>query len=141
MRGWVHHVDFTVSDLERSGPFYNAVLSFLGYHQSDKGDTWIDWDMGAQHCAPSVAIRLARHDRSHDRYSCGLHHLAWVADSRADVNRLHNLLVEIGATVLDPPSDYPEYRAGYYALFFADPDGLKLEFVHTPGLDEREQEI
>jgi hypothetical protein len=49
MRGWVRHVDFTVSDLERSGPFYNAVLSFLGYHQSDKGDTWIDWDVGAQH--------------------------------------------------------------------------------------------
>jgi predicted lactoylglutathione lyase len=61
-----------------------------------------------------------------------LHHLAWVADSRADVDRLHKLLVEIGATVLDPPTDYPHYREGYYAVFFADPDGLKLEFVHTP---------
>ena len=31
MRGWVHHIDLTVSDLGRSGPFYDAVLGFLGY--------------------------------------------------------------------------------------------------------------
>jgi glyoxylase I family protein len=132
MRGWVHHVDLTMSDIERSAPFYEAVLGFLGYRRGQRGESWIDWDMAAPHCASSVAIRQARSGRRHDRYACGLHHLAWVADSRADVDRLHELLVEIGATVLDPPAVYPQYRAGYYALFFADPDGLKLEFVHTP---------
>ncbi|SEO53738.1 Glyoxalase/Bleomycin resistance protein/Dioxygenase superfamily protein [Rhodospirillales bacterium URHD0017] len=88
--------------------------------------------MGAPHCASSLAIRLATSDRAHDRYSCGLHHLAWVAQSRADVDRLHERLVAIGVTVLDAPADYPQYRDGCYALFFADPDGLKLQFVHTP---------
>jgi glyoxylase I family protein len=68
MRGWVHHIDLTVSDLGPSGPFYDAVLSFLGYCQSRKGETWIDWDMGAQHCPSSVGIRVARDDRSHNRY-------------------------------------------------------------------------
>lgn len=132
MRGWVHHIDLTVSDLGRSGPFYEAVLGFLGYRQGRKAETWIDWDMDVPHCAPSVAIRLARTDRRHDRYSCGLHHLAWVADSRDDVEHLHKLLIRIGATILDPPADYHQYREGYYAVFFADPDGLKLEFVYTP---------
>jgi glyoxylase I family protein len=132
MRGWVHHIDLTVSDLGRSAPFYEAVLGFLGYRQGHRGETWIDWDMSAPHCASSIAIRLAKNRRKHDRYACGLHHLAWVAASRADVDRLHQLLVGIGATILDPPADYPQYRDGYYALFFADPDGLKLEFVHTP---------
>ena len=132
MRGWVHHIDLTVSDLDRCGRFYDAVLGFLGYRQGRRGETWIDWDMGAPHCASSIAIRLAKTDRQHDRYSRGLHHLAWVADSRDDVDRLHELLIAIGATMLDPPADYPQYRDGYYALFFADPDGLKLEFVHTP---------
>ena len=37
MRGWVHHIDLTVSDPGRSGPFYDAVLSFLGYCQGRKG--------------------------------------------------------------------------------------------------------
>jgi hypothetical protein len=41
MRGWVHHIDLTVSDLARSGPFYDAVLSFLGYRQGHKGETWL----------------------------------------------------------------------------------------------------
>jgi hypothetical protein len=57
------------------------------------------------HCTASVAIRLARSDRRHDRYSCGLHHLARVADSPEDVDRLYELLVGIGATILDPPGD------------------------------------
>ena len=35
-------------------------------------------------------------------------------------------------STLDPPAEYPLYAPGYYAVFFADPDGLKLEFVHMP---------
>ena len=74
---------------------------------------------GRTHHRPGVALpgRLAREKRSHNRYSCGLDHLAWVADSRADVDRMHQLLLEIGAIVLDPPTDYPHYREGYYAVF------------------------
>jgi glyoxylase I family protein len=45
---------------------------------------------------------------------------------------LHRLLIEIGAKVLDPPADYPASGNGYYAVFFADRDGIKLEFVYLP---------
>ena len=31
------------------------------------------------------------------------------------------------------PSEY-SYIPGYYAVFFYDPDGIKLEIVHVPGL-------
>ena len=55
--------------------------------------------------------------------------MAFYAQTRSDVDRLHQVLVDIGAVVLDPPAEYPQYGSGYYALFFADPDGLKLEFV------------
>ena len=37
--------------------------------------------------------------------------------------------MQFGAEVLDPPGEY--YGAEYYAVFFADPDGLKVEVVHT----------
>lgn len=66
------------------------------------------------------------------RYTPGLHHLAWNAESRADVDALHALLLRIGADVLDPPAEYSHYGEGYYAVFFADPDGLKLEYVFKP---------
>ena len=52
--------------------------------------------------------------------------------SRADVDRLYDFLLGLGASVLDPPADYPAYGDGYYAVFFSDPDGLKLEFVYEP---------
>ena len=38
-----------------------------------------------------------------------------------------------GVTILDAPAAYSQYGAGYYAVFFADPDGLKLEYVHYTG--------
>jgi glyoxylase I family protein len=131
MRGQMHHVDLTVSDLARSGVFYDAVLGSLGYRRSRTAADGIDWDLAAGQDTCSIGIKPARNDRPHDRYSIGLHHFAWRAENRADVDALHSLLQKVGATILDAPAEYPHYGAGYYAVFFADPDGLKLEFVHT----------
>jgi hypothetical protein len=41
-------------------------------------------------------------------------------------------LIDIDTRVLDPPAEY-RYCPGYYAVFFADPDGIKLEYCHTSG--------
>ncbi|GAO78873.1 VOC family protein [Sphingopyxis sp. C-1] len=131
MRGLVHHIDLTVTDKSRSRVFYGAVLGFLGYRRSADYDHGSDWDHAGEPFH-SIGIIEARGDganRTHDRYSPGLHHLAWTADSRDDVDALHDLLRSIGAEILDPPADYPRYGPTYYAVFFADPDGLKLEFV------------
>jgi catechol 2,3-dioxygenase-like lactoylglutathione lyase family enzyme len=59
-----------------------------------------------------------------------LHHLAFRASSRADVDRLHEELKAIGATIVSAPREYPEYvPAEYYALFFKDLEGIKYEIV------------
>ena len=136
MRGAIHHLDLTVLDPERSRPFYEAVLGFMGYRIGDSDARGYDFDLeGPGGVIGSIGIVRAEGEgrgAAHDRHAPGLHHLALNADSRYDVDRLHDLLRDIGATILDPPSPYPEYGAGYYALFFDDPDGLKLEFVHFP---------
>ena len=132
MRGSIHHLDVTVRDLAISAPFYEAVLGFLGYRRVRDEPSGIDWDLPPPHGPCSIGIKPARTTQAHDRYSAGLHHFAWHAASRSDVDRLHALLIAIQATILDAPAEYPDYGDGYYAVFFADPDGLKLEFVHLP---------
>lgn len=130
-RGPVHHIDLTVGDKERSRSFYDAVLGFLGYRRSADYDHGNDWDREGKpfHSIGIVEARGEGAKRTHDRTSPGLHHLAWTAGSREDVDRLHDLLRSINATILDAPADYPRYGPTYYAVFFADPDGLKLEYV------------
>jgi glyoxylase I family protein len=125
--GEINHVDLTVSSLERSLPFYTAILQFLGYHKlgSDsvfkKGGT----EVALEQAKPERALKV------HDRYAPGLHHLAFTAESRDEVDRLYELIKEMDARILDPPAVY--YQPDYYAVFFADPDGIKLELCHRPG--------
>jgi catechol 2,3-dioxygenase-like lactoylglutathione lyase family enzyme len=133
MRGMIDHLDLTVRDPAKSRSFYEVVLGYMGYTRLRQHESGFDFDIPAEdgwRC--SVGLRKALgggEKRAHDRYSPGLHHVAFYAQTRSDVDRLHQVLVDIGAVVLDPPAEYPQYGSGYYALFFADPDGLKLEFV------------
>ena len=63
-----------------------------------------------------------------------LHHLAFAVDSRQEVDRFYNevLLKLDGVEIEEPPVECPEYGPGYYATFFYDPDGIKLEVAYTP---------
>ena len=80
----------------------------------------------------SVTLRPAKTATlGHDRGQPGLNHLAFTAAHRPDVDRLYGLLKEIGAQILDPPAEYA-YFPGYYAVYFSDPDGVKIEFVYCP---------
>lgn len=133
MRGSIHHLDLTVRDPQASRDFYAKVLGFLGYALSAEGERGFDFDLRTPAGFCSIGIVRARDGASdHDRYSPGLHHVAWMAESREDVDALYAVLLEMGADILDPPAEYPRYASPYYAVFFADPDGLKLEFVYSP---------
>jgi catechol 2,3-dioxygenase-like lactoylglutathione lyase family enzyme len=130
-RGFVHHIDITVADLARSTAFYARVLPLLGFERiadCSEGPLWRGelFEFGLH------AARGPNKSRSHDRYSPGLHHLAFGAQQRADVDRVHGALKAQGIEILDAPAEYPEYSAGYYAVFFRDPDGMKLEYAFTP---------
>ena len=131
----INHVDLTVSDLARSRAFYRPVMRYLGYEVSSDAPQEIVFTQADKASVTSIALQPARgsgRGKSHDRYAPGLHHLAFDAESRADVDGLHALLRELGVEILDPPAVY--YQPDYYAVFFTDPDGIKLELAHTPSL-------
>jgi catechol 2,3-dioxygenase-like lactoylglutathione lyase family enzyme len=130
----VHHVDLVVSSIERSLPFYRDLLAPLGYHgvsevEGERGETiWYLFGPGT-----SLGLREAQSERSepYDRYRVGLHHLALEAASRGAVDERAEWLRARGTEIESGPQEY-WYMPGYYAVFFYDPDGLKLEVVHVP---------
>jgi glyoxylase I family protein len=131
----VHHVDLVVSSIARSLPFYRDLLGPLGWHglsevEGERGETiWYLWGPGT-----SVGLRAAQSETAggFDRYRVGVHHVAFEAYSRALVDERANWLRDMGAELESEPQEYT-YTPGYYAVFFYDPDGLKLEIVHIPG--------
>ena len=140
LRGSLSHLDFTVSDLPASVRFYATLLPRLGYQRLDEfgggAPCWGQRDGDGGYFSIALVEARSGGPTSHDRYTPGLHHAAFHVDSRTEVDEFHQFLIGIGATVLDPPAEY-DYTPGYYAVFFADPDGLKLEVVFEPRLRGR----
>lgn len=137
-RGEINHLALTVTNLDQSSKFYDKVLGLAGYTRQNVPEATqqlmktplLAWTSvnGAITMRPSKVENLRK---PHDRNAPGLNHLALAAESRAEVDRMHELLKESGAHILDPPAEYP-YFSGYYAIYFCDPDGIKLEFAFVP---------
>jgi glyoxylase I family protein len=132
----MQHVDLVVASIERSLPFYRELLAPLGFHrigevEGERGET-IWYLSGA---ASAIGLREAQtpSEGPYDRYRVGLHHLAFEAQSRGAVNERAGWLRAQGAEIESGPEEFA-YLPGYYAVFFYDPDGMKLEIVHIPGL-------
>jgi len=131
----IHHVDLVVSSIERSLPFYRDLLGPLGWHgvtevQGERDETiWYLWGRGS-----SLGVRQALSPRAapFDRYEIGVHHVAFEASSRAAVDERAAWVSAQGGEIESGPEEY-WYSPGYYAVFFYDPDGMKLEIVHIPG--------
>jgi glyoxylase I family protein len=135
----IDHLDLVVSDLDRSLAFYTELLRPLGYvHTSEiageRGERVVY--VGRPGGFGSISVRERQAGGDHDRYAIGIHHIAFAARSRATVDERARWLREQGATVESGPEEYG-YTPGYYAVFFHDPDGIKLEIVHRP----REREL
>lgn len=135
VRGMISHLDLNVSDPAASIRFYGLLLEHLGLERVDEEPTRCVW---AQQLPAGtwwgIEVRTARGTPPrdhHERHSPGIDHLAFHAESRADVDSVHELLTAAGYPVADPPAEY-DYTPAYYAVAFDDPDGVRLEVVHEP---------
>ena len=130
----IEHIDLTVNDLRKSAAFYDRVLGALGFKRLDEDDAG-EHDIRWGNAHLTIALRAASREHTgagFDRYRVGLHHLALKVRSREQVDAFHQFLRDEKLEVLDAPAEYPQYGRGYYAVFLADPDGIKLEVVHFP---------
>lgn len=122
-----NHVSIGVSDLERSAKFYDAVMAALGHERFlEKPGTVSWWPEGG-----GQALWINQRDDLTVVPDDG-RHIAFQAESQAQVDAFHAAAVAAGATDDGAPGIRPEYRDTYYGAFVLDPDGHKLEAVHAP---------
>lgn len=130
--GSMNHLGITVSDLAASTErFYAPLLGFLGYRLVESLPEMSLWLADGGYSINLWQAHAGLAARRPERYAPGFHHFAFDADSRQQVDDCYALLQQEGIEILDAPAAY-DYAPGYYALFFADPDGLKFELVHIP---------
>jgi glyoxylase I family protein len=132
------HVDLVCRDLERSLAFYAAVLGPLGLEPptlfpGERGEQ-IHYLRFPAAGSGSLGLRQASGPEAAQRfelYAPGLHHLALAVETRDDVDSAHAAAVSAGAHVLHAPRLFPEYHRDYYATFFLDPDGFRIEVASS----------
>lgn len=134
----IDHLQITVKDMAVAVPFYDKLMPLLGFSPEKRSSAVIQEHEFhvVEYSHPRLAFAITsprgafQSDGIHRRRPGSLHHLAFRARSREEVDRLHRELEAIGAAIVTPPREYPQYTpAGYYALFFKDLEGIKYEIV------------
>lgn len=125
--GLLHHVEINVADLERSIRFWGWFLESLGYTLFQKWESGRSWRLGETYIV--FVQTVPQHlDVSYHRCRTGLNHLAFHAASRRQVDEITESLTRMGVTILY--SDRHPWAGGRsYAVFFEDPDRIKVELV------------
>jgi catechol 2,3-dioxygenase-like lactoylglutathione lyase family enzyme len=120
----IDHLVLSVGDFARSKEFYGKLLGFLGFKLKYNYADMAGWSNRKTLFWIAAADAQGR-KRKYRKGDIGFHHYAFELSSRNDVDALGAFLEKNGMTVLDPPGEY--YGRNYYAVYFADPDGMKLE--------------
>lgn len=128
VKGVLHHVEIYVSDLAATIDFWSWLLAELGYEK------YQEWGEGVSYKLVDTYLVFVQTEAqylepAYHRKRVGLNHLAFHADSREMVDELTQKLMQKGVEILY--EDKHPYAGGkdYYAVFFEDPDRIKVEVV------------
>jgi catechol 2,3-dioxygenase-like lactoylglutathione lyase family enzyme len=127
------HLDLVCRDLDRSLAFYAAVLGPLGLEppalaDGERGES-IHYLRFPRRGSGSLGLRQAQEEQAFLLYAPGLHHVSFVVETAAEVDAAYDEAVRAGAEILHPPQHWPRYHPDYYATFFLDPDGFRIEIA------------
>ena len=125
----IDHIYIAVSDLGRSESFYNRVMSILGFRKNtftNEGDHHIQYYN--RHFG--FVLRPAHDPKArHNPLATGLHHFCFRVEDAAAVDAIAGQFEKAGIAC-STPQLYPEYAPDYHAIFFSDPDGIRLEVTN-----------
>ncbi|MEH7305536.1 VOC family protein [Neobacillus drentensis] len=124
----LHHLEIYVSNISKSSEFWGWLLTELEYKPYQKWDSGISWKQGETYLV-FVQAEECFLDVPYHRSRVGLNHLAFHAVSREQVDQITTQLKDKGVNILY--QDKHPFAGGddHYAVFFEDPDRIKVELV------------
>ena len=117
------HIDLRVQDLSAAQPFYGMLLPALGFVREVSIDKWFTFeaDTPVRQKEFFGITESPQHVPNDTR-------IAFSAASTDEVDHLADVVRRAGARNIEGPG-YDE-GPGYYAVFFEDPSGNRLEICH-----------
>ena len=135
LKGQFDHIQINVTNLRKSEEFYEGVLGWLGYEKivddGEAEDTGIaQWHLGGSRLILARCRKEFLHHGFHRKH-VGINHISFWAPTRQVVDQFYEqvLLPKKIKVLYAGPKEYPDYSKGYYAVYFEDPDRMKLELL------------
>ncbi len=123
------HLGLNVPDLVAAKGYYDELVPFVGFEEFFTAEDRFAYRPANGKRGTYLFFYPASRPAAYDGEAVGLQHLAFMVRNRSQVRLVHELAVRRGDTVLHPPQDFPQYPPPYYATFWRDPHGFKLEAV------------
>ncbi|KFH68506.1 hypothetical protein MVEG_05320 [Podila verticillata NRRL 6337] len=133
--GSINHIVLSCSDMTKSRKFYDfLMIDLMGY------SLFMDQPYSviySKKTGEAFCISPGNKTTPHHKTNPGLHHLAFNTGTREEIDAFHSNIVSFYAShadhghILDAPALYPQYGPDHYAVFFTDPDGIKLELAYS----------
>jgi len=120
----IGYVTLGTNDMPRAAAFYDALLKELGASRMMGDDNFIVWSASPDRPAISVT---KPYDKKPASVGNGMM-IAIAVDSKAKVDSLYRKAIALGAADEGAPGARGE---GFYAAYFRDLDGNKLNFYHV----------
>ena len=127
----IAHIQLSVSNMERSIPFYEKLLHSLEMVTLINSPQFF-YCIGGRTGVAISPIEPEFTDQPYNQRRAGLHHLCFRAKSREDVDAIYKTALELSAKIIRAPRE-DTWAPGYYSVLFEDPDGIRIEANFVPG--------
>lgn len=126
----LQHLQINISDSKKSLPFYKDFFDYFEYTILDESDTHIGVSNGTTDFW-IIETEKSFKDAIFHRKNTGINHIAFLVKNRADVDIFVDEFLKPRNIIplYNSPTEHPEYSENYYAVYFEDPDKIKIEIV------------
>ncbi|NUR90015.1 MAG: extradiol dioxygenase [Nonomuraea sp.] len=125
----IGHLGVNVPDLAAAKAYYDQVMPLLEFEEFLSAEDQFAYRPAGGKPGTYLFFYPALQPGDHSPDRAGLQHLAFMVRTRAAVDEVAALVAGLGSEIVEGPREYPQYPPPYYAVFWRDPFGFKLEAV------------